>query len=80
MAGVSYTILQTAIIAEQGGRAQSPLYAAVKSDVKGKLSVVLYGAAILVALVRPPIAAGLYVAVALMWLIPDPRIESRLQG
>jgi uncharacterized membrane protein len=80
MAGVAYTILQMAIIAEQGGRAESPLYAAVKSDVKGKLSVVLYGAAILVALVRPPIAAALYVAVALMWFIPDPRIESRLQG
>jgi uncharacterized membrane protein len=80
MAGVAYTILQMAIIAEQGGRAESPLYAAVKGDTKGKLSVVLYAAGILLALVRPLIAAALYVAVALMWLIPDPRIESRLQG
>jgi uncharacterized membrane protein len=79
-AGLSFKILQNAIIAEQGGRAQSPLYAAVKNDVKGTLSHVIYAASILVALVRPPIAAAMFVAVALMWLIPDPRIESRFKA
>ncbi len=79
MAGMAYTLLQNAIVAEQGGQVQSPLYAAVKHDVKGKVSVVLYAVGILAALVRPQIAAAIYVAVALMWFIPDPRIESSLR-
>jgi uncharacterized membrane protein len=79
MAGIAYWILQDTIIAQQGGRAESPLFAAVKHDVKGKLSVGLYVVGVLSALVWPPLAAAVYVAVALMWLIPDPRIESRLR-
>ena len=79
MAGIAYWILQNAIIAQQGGRAESPLYAAVKHDIKGKLSVGLYVVGILAALRWPLLAAAVYVAVALMWIIPDPRIESRLR-
>jgi hypothetical protein len=53
---------------------------AVGSDRKGKLSLLFYVAAIPLAFVRPLIADALYVAVALVWLVPDPRIESRFRG
>ncbi len=76
LAGVAYLILQNAIIAQQG--ANSKLAAAVGMDVKGKLSAVLYIVAIPLAFVHHLIADGLYVFVALMWLIPDRRIESKL--
>jgi uncharacterized membrane protein len=76
LSAMAYTILQTAIVAQQG--AHSTLAAAVGKDVKGKLSILLYGAAILLAFVHPWIAVGLYVFVALMWLVPDRRIESKL--
>jgi uncharacterized membrane protein len=75
-AAVAYLILQRTIIASQGPR--SVLAAAVGPDVKGKLSPALYGAAILLAFVRPWIAGALYVAAALMWLVPDRRIERAL--
>jgi len=78
MAGIAYTILQGAIIAEQGEG--SPLAAAVGHDRKGKISLLFYVAAIVVAFVRPVIADVLYVAVALMWLVPDRRIETRLHS
>ena len=71
-----YTILQRAIIAQQGP--DSKLAAAVGRDVKGKLSLVLYAAAIPLAFVNQWIADALYVFVALMWLVPDRRIESKL--
>jgi uncharacterized membrane protein len=76
LAAVAYTILQRAIIAAEGP--QSTLAAAVGNDVKGKISVALYVAAIGLAFVNGWISAGLYAAVAAIWLIPDPRIESRL--
>jgi uncharacterized membrane protein len=76
LAAMAYTILQTAIVAQQG--ANSKLAAAVGKDVKGKLSIALYVAAILLAFVNQWMAVGLYVFVALMWLIPDRRIESKL--
>ncbi len=76
-AGVAYLILQTAIVAEQGPG--SKLAAAVGADVKGKLSATLYAVAIPVALVRPWIAAGIYVFVAMLWLVPDARIEATLK-
>ena len=78
VSGVAYVLLQTAIISDQG--AGGKLAAAVGSDVKGKLSALLYAAAVPLAFVRPWIAHTLYVGVALMWLVPDRRIESRLQG
>jgi TMEM175 potassium channel family protein len=77
-AAVAYTMLQTAIIADQGP--ESKLKAAVQGDWKGKLSLALYAVAIGAAFVNPWISDALYAAVALMWLVPDPRIESRLRS
>ncbi len=65
------------IIAKQGR--ESLLAHAVGDDWKGKLSPVLYLAAIPLAFVRSWIASGLYIFVALLWLIPDPRIERELE-
>ncbi len=76
-AGVAYYVLQTAIIADQGPG--SKLAIAVGRDLKGKISPVLYALAIPLAFVREWIADAIYVAVALMWLVPDPRIEARLR-
>lgn len=76
-AGVAYVILQSTIIASQGS--DSRLKRAVGRDVKGKLSPILYAAAIALAWVEPWISIGLYVAVALMWLVPDKRIERHAQ-
>jgi uncharacterized membrane protein len=76
LAGVAYLILQNAIIAQQGPG--SPLAEAVGDDTKGKLSAALYAVAVPLAFVQPWISEGLYVLVALMWLVPDPRIESKL--
>ena len=76
-AGVSYNILQREIIAVNGP--QSQLAVATGSDLKGKLSIVLYVAAVPLAFVRPWISIALYVAVALMWLVPDTRIEALIK-
>lgn len=76
MAAIAYVILQGAIIRQQGPG--SLLAAAVGGDRKGKLSVVGYSAAIGLSFVRPWIAGVLYTLVALMWLIPDRRIEHAL--
>ncbi|MBI5770088.1 MAG: DUF1211 domain-containing protein [Verrucomicrobia bacterium] len=73
MAAIAWLMLQRAIIAQQGR--DSLLKAAVGRDWKGKLSTVLYLAAALLAFVQPWIALALYALVALMWLLPDPRIE-----
>jgi uncharacterized membrane protein len=73
MAGIAYWILQRVIVASQGPG--SVLAAAVGRDVKGKLSPAVYAVAIPVAFARPWIAGALYVAVALVWLTPDRRIE-----
>ncbi len=51
---------------------------AIGSDIKGRLSLVLYAVAIAAALYRPWIACAIYVAVAIVWLVPDRRIESRV--
>ena len=75
MSGVAYYILSNSIIRYHG--ADSALRAAVGKDVKGVLSVAMYAAAIAVSFVNHWIALATYVAVALMWLIPDPRIERR---
>ena len=76
-AAVSYHILQRQIIAANGP--QSRLAVATGSDLKGKLSIVLYAAAIALAFVQPWISIALYVAVALMWLLPDRRIEALIK-
>jgi uncharacterized membrane protein len=75
-AAIAYYILVRAIIAQQGPH--SPLAAAVGKDIKGTISPVLYVVAIGSTLVQPAVAQGIYVLVALMWLIPDRRIESKL--
>jgi uncharacterized membrane protein len=73
LAAIAYWILQRAIIAGQG---DSPLLAkAVGRDLKGKLSPVLYLVAIPSAFISQWISAALYVLVALIWLVPDRRIE-----
>jgi uncharacterized membrane protein len=73
MAAIAYYILQRAIIAHQGPG--SLLAIAIGSDWKGKLSPVLYFAAIPLSFAIPWIAIAIYVFVALLWLIPDRRIE-----
>ena len=73
MAAIAYYVLQRTIIAQQGR--DSLLAAAIGNDWKGKLSPVLYLAAIPLAFVSPWISSGLYVFVALLWLVPDRRIE-----
>ena len=72
-AALAYIILQQAIIRVQGS--DSMLAAAVGGDRKGKISALCYIAAIVLAFVRPGVADALYVTVALVWLIPDRRIE-----
>ena len=76
-AGVAYVILQQAIVRKQG--AHSKLRELIGRDVKGKLSPVLYMLAIGLAFVHTLLAQALYVSVALMWLVPDRRIESKLE-
>src|SRR5246127_3478032 len=73
MAAIAYYILERAIIAREGR--DSLVARAVGGEWKGKLSLVLYLVAIVLAFVSPWVAAGLYVFAALLWLIPDPRIE-----
>jgi uncharacterized membrane protein len=74
--GIAYYMLETAIIRSQGAR--SRLKEAVGSDWKGIASVVMYAIAIAVAFVNSWIAEAIYLIVALMWLVPDPRIERRM--
>ncbi len=78
MAGMAYWILQGVIIASQGH--DSLLKAAVGSDWKGKISPALYLLAIFAAFLSRWIAGGIYVLVALIWLIPDRRIENALRS
>ena len=78
LTALAYTILVRRIIAAQGPH--SRLKEAVGSDFKGNISLVIYIAAIGLSFVNRWLAYGLYVSVALMWLIPDRRIERRLQA
>ena len=76
MAAVAYLILQFAIIAHQGR--DSLLGSALGRDWKGKFSPAIYLAAIPLAFVSPWIASGLYTFSALLWFVPDRRIERAL--
>jgi uncharacterized membrane protein len=78
MAAVAYYILQLRIVAANGR--DGALALAVGSDWKGKASPLFYLAAIPLAFVSPWISNALYVIVALIWLVPDRRIERRLAG
>jgi uncharacterized membrane protein len=77
MAAIAYQILEHTIIAKEGRG--SLLARAVGSDWKGKVSSVFYLVAIPLAFVSSWIAGGLYVLAALLWLIPDPRIEKEIE-
>ncbi len=78
MSGVAYYILEKTIIADQGPN--SMLKKAVGNDLKGTASVIIYLIAIVMIYLGIPLLAGLlYVSVAIMWLIPDKRIERMLK-
>jgi uncharacterized membrane protein len=78
MAALAYWILQNQIICSQGK--ESILKQAIGNDWKGKLSPVIYVTAIVVTFWSSKLALALYVLVALVWLIPDKRIESFLKN
>jgi uncharacterized membrane protein len=77
MAGGAYWVLQQTIIAAEGEN--SVLKRAVGNDWKGKLSPILYMIAIAVTFWSPWVAQAIYVSVALIWLVPDRRIEHALR-
>jgi uncharacterized membrane protein len=77
MASIGYILLEWAIVARNG--VTSALARAVGNDKKSELSLVAYALSIGLAFIRPWIAITLYVVVALMWLVPDRRIESVLK-
>jgi len=77
MAGAAYTLLQATLLAANGG-SKALLANAVGRDLKGKLSVLCYALAIPLAFLSQWISDALYVAVALMWIVPDKRIEKVL--
>jgi uncharacterized membrane protein len=76
-AAIAWTILQQVIVRDQGP--SSPIAAAVGDDVKGRMSALLYVAAIPLAFVHRFIADAIYVIVALMWLVPDRRFEAHAE-
>ncbi len=77
MAAIAYRVLQQSIIAAEGPA--SVLESAIARDWKGRLSPLLYLIAIVSTFRVPWLAQALYVLVALMWLVPDRRIEHALQ-
>ena len=76
MAGVAYYVLVRALLA--GHSTDSPLAKAIGSDFKGKVSLVIYASAIGLTFINPWLGLALYVAVAIIWLVPDRRIEKTL--
>ena len=77
MPAIAYYLLQKAIM--RGHGAQSVLARALGSDIKGKVSPVLYAAAIALAFIVPWLSMAIYVLVAVIWLIGDRRIEQALK-
>jgi uncharacterized membrane protein len=77
MPAIAYYLLQTTIVRKQG--TQSVLAHALGSDIKGKISPMLYSAGIVLAFVEPWISIAIYGLVAIMWLVPDRRIERALR-
>lgn len=74
LSALSYAFLKRALIAAEGE--QSRVAAAAGADLKGRVTLASYAAALVVAFVMPLAAIAIYVAVALMWLIPDRRFEA----
>ncbi len=77
-AALAYYLLQTVLSRAQGPG--STIEAAIGSEWKGKISPVLYASAIPLAFVEPFISVGLYVLLAVIWFVPDKRIEGRLSA
>jgi uncharacterized membrane protein len=77
MPSIAYYLLQATIVRHQGR--QGALAAALGKDIKGKLSPLLYGTAVVLAFVQPWISLVIYVVAALIWLMPDRRIEHALR-
>ena len=75
-ASIAYLILQSTLLRAEGDESQ--LRAAIGSDVKGKLSVVLYCLGIALTFANRWVGLSIYVAVALIWLVPDRRLERNL--
>jgi uncharacterized membrane protein len=73
MPAIAYYLLQKAILRKHG--AHSVLAAALGNDIKGKISPMLYTAAIALAFVSPWLSIAIYILVAVIWLVPDRRIE-----
>lgn len=73
LAAVAYFILARSLVSHHGR--DSALAVALGSDRKGRISIVIYAAAVLLALASTWIACALYVVVAILWLVPDLRIE-----
>jgi uncharacterized membrane protein len=76
MPAIAFYLLQRAILRKEGPN--STLARALGRDIKGKLSPLFYAAAILLAFVNPVFSGAIYVFIALIWLIPDRRIERAL--
>jgi uncharacterized membrane protein len=76
LAAMAYFILVRALIALHGR--DSTLATAIGNDFKGKISPLLYAIAVPLAFVNSWVSFGIYVLVAIMWIVPDPRIERRL--
>ena len=77
MTAIGYIVMQARIIAINGR--DSTIGRAVGNDIKGKISLAAYAAGVGLAFVRPWIAAALYTGIALVWLVPDRRIEDELR-
>jgi uncharacterized membrane protein len=77
MPAIAYYLLQKAILRKQGS--ESLLATALGADIKGKISLVLYAVAILLAFVGPWMSIAIYAMVAVIWFVPDRRIESVLR-
>ena len=75
LSAIAYTILELVLLAAPGN---DLLASALGSDFKGKISMVIYAMGIALAFVRPGLALALYIFVALIWLIPDRRIERKI--
>ena len=75
-AGTAYFIFVRTLLAVHG--TDSPLAKAIGRDFKGKISMVLYAVAVLLSFVHVLIAIAIYNLVAIMWIVPDPRIEKTL--
>ncbi len=77
MSAIAYTILQRAIVCQHGR--DSKLAAAVGSDLKGKLSIACYALAIAVSPFYTWISDSLFILVAIMWVVPDPRTKAGIR-